>query len=430
MEIRGAKSINGSIEVPGDKSISHRSAIISSISNSRVEITNFLNADDCLNTLKVLEKLGVKTSRKGTKVIIHGKNIEQLKEPSTVLDVGNSGTTIRIMAGLLSTTNFLSVLTGDSSINNRPMDRIIKPLSEMGAEIYGRENNRKAPLVILGKENLAGKKLYINVSSAQVKSCLTLAALSARGVTEIIQPHISRDHTERMLQYFGANIEYDGKFTKIIPGGKLSGKDIYVPRDISSAIFFIVSSLILKDSHVVLKDVGINKTRSFILGILKKMGANIEIKNIRQMNNEKIADIESYSSNLKAIKVTGDIVPNIIDEIPILCVAAARAKGLTRIRGAKELRYKESDRIRGIYTQFKKLGIKIEENEDGLDIYGEYNLEMKGATLDSFGDHRMAMSLAVIGLLNKEKVNILNSDCIRTSFPDFFKQLERYLSYG
>ncbi len=428
MEIRSNKSINGIINIPGDKSISHRSAIISSISNRKVEITNFLHSQDCLNTLDVLKKLGIIIEDRNQKIIVHGKTIDEFREPNTILDVGNSGTTIRLIAGLLSGTDFMSVLCGDKSINSRPMGRIIDPLLEMGAKIYGRDHNTKAPLVIFGQKNLKGKIFDINISSAQVKSCISLAALHADGITEIIQPHKSRDHTERMLEYFGANIAYDGKYTKIIPGNKLTGRDLFVPADISSAIFFIVASLILENSHVILNNVGINKTRSLILDILIQMGANLSIKNKRVKNNEEIADIESSTSNLEPIEINEDIIPNIIDEIPILCVAAAKANGVTIIKGARELRYKESDRIRAIYTQFNKLGIKIKEKIDGLQIQGNKDLKVKSAAVDSFGDHRMVMALTILGLLAKDKINIINSDCVKTSFPDFYEILERHLS--
>ncbi|HEX7561271.1 MAG TPA: 3-phosphoshikimate 1-carboxyvinyltransferase, partial [Candidatus Humimicrobiaceae bacterium] len=252
MEISGAHSINGEIRIPGDKSISHRSAIISSITHETVAIKNFLFSEDCENTITVLGKLGVKTEKIDDTLIIHGCGIENFKEPDDVLYVGNSGTTIRLLAGILASTDFNCVLTGDGSINKRPMGRILKPLSEMGATIYGRENNTRAPIIIIGNNILEGKSFNINVSSAQVKSCLVLAGLFSEGTTEINQPEISRDHTERMLEYFGADISYDGKYTRITPGKKLTGKNIFVPCDISSAAYFIVACLILKDSRIVI----------------------------------------------------------------------------------------------------------------------------------------------------------------------------------
>jgi 3-phosphoshikimate 1-carboxyvinyltransferase len=308
------------------------------------------------------------------------------------------------------------------------MARIIKPLREMGAQIYGREENSKSPLVIFGNRNLKGRVFNIGISSAQVKSCIALAGLFAKGETEIIQPQISRDHTERMLEFFRANIIFDGKYTKIIPDRKLKGNNLYVPGDISSAAYFIVASLILKNSRIVIKDVGINPTRSYFLKLIQKMGANIKITNKRIINNEPIADIESSSSMLKGLTVDRELIPNIIDEIPILCVAAAFAEGRTEILGAKELRFKESDRISSITSQFKKAGVDIEEREDGLVINGNKKLKISEGLLDSFGDHRIAMSLAILGLKSKRKIKILDSDCIETSFPSFKYELKKSLN--
>mgnify|MGYP001145942444 CR=1 FL=1 len=427
MEIYGADSICGEIKVPGDKSISHRSAIISSITKDNVVIENFLFSEDCIKTIEVLKKVGVKIEKLNGNLIVYGRGIESFKEPDEILDVGNSGSTIRIISGVLCATNFLSVLSGDKSINSRPMGRIINSLNEMGAKIYGRDNNTKAPVVIFGNPELVGKKHEISVSSAQVKSCITLAALHAKGETEIIQPEVSRDHTERMLEYLGAKIVYDGRYTKIVPGKDLKGRNIYVPGDISSAAYFIIASLILKNSHTLIKDVGINPTRCYFLDILKKMGAKIVIKNIRNINNEPFADIETFYSKLNSIEIGKEKIPNIIDEIPILCVAASAASGKTVIRGAEELRYKESDRISSIASQFRKLGVDIEEKTDGLIINGDKNLKVEEGVVESFGDHRVAMSLAILSLLSKGKVKILSSECIDTSFPGFKYILKKVL---
>lgn len=419
MEVRGANRICGEIKVPGDKSISHRSAIISSITRSIVTIENFLFSEDCIKTIEVLKKIGVKIEKIGENLIVYGNGIESFKEPSEILDVGNSGTTIRLMSGILSATNFLSILSGDKSVNSRPMDRIIKPLSKMGAKIFGRGNNTKAPIVIFGNPNLEGKSHHLEISSAQVKSCLSLAGIFAQGETEIFQPEVSRDHTERMLEYFGANIIYDGRYTKIIPDREIVGKNIYIPGDISSATYFIVAALLIKDSYILVRDVGINPTRTYIIDLLRKMGADIRIKNIRTRNNEPLADIETFYSPLNSIEVERDKIPNIIDEIPILCVAAAVAKGVTTIRGAIELRYKESDRISAVASQFKKLGVNVEEEKDGLVIEGSRKLKVNEGVVESFDDHRIAMSLAILSLLSTGKVTILDSECINTSFPSF-----------
>ncbi|MBC8387920.1 MAG: 3-phosphoshikimate 1-carboxyvinyltransferase [Actinobacteria bacterium] len=427
MEVQGKSSIQGEIKVPGDKSISHRSAIISSTIRGTVVIENFLFSEDCIRTIEILKKLGIKIEKLNSNLVVKGEGIENFKEPVEVLDVGNSGTTIRIISGVLSATKFMTVLSGDSSVNSRPMDRIIKPLNEMGANIYGRDNNTKAPLVIFGSSGLKGKEFLINISSAQVKSSIILAALHAKGETEIIQPNVSRDHTERMLEYFGANISYNGKYTKIIPGNKLRAKNVYIPGDISSAAYFIVAALILKGSHLIIKDVGINPTRCYFLEILKKMGGRITIKNIRKSGNEPFADIEVSYSNLNSIIIEKEKIPVIIDEIPIICAAAAKSDGKTIINGAGELRYKESDRISSIVSQFKKLGIKVKEKEDNLIIEGDKNLRVGEGSVDSFGDHRIAMSLAILSLLSKGKVKILRSDCINTSFPDFKYILKKLL---
>ena len=428
MEINASSRINGEIIVPGDKSISHRAAIIGSISRNNVVINNFLFSEDCANTLEIMKKLGVSLEIIDSKLIIHGKGLGSLKEPDDILYVGNSGTSIRLLAGLLSATGFTTVLTGDNSINKRPMERIIKPLREMGANIYGRDNNTKAPIIILGNKKLRGRCFNIGIPSAQIKSCLILAALFADGITEIIQPAISRDHTERMLEYFGVDIEYDGKYTKIIPGKPINGKDIYVPGDISSAAYFIVASLILKDSRIIIRNVGINHTRSYFIEVLKAMGARIEISNKKTINNEPIGDILASSSDLHSIEMKGSFISNIIDEIPILSVAAAFAEGETTISGAEELRFKESDRIRSITSQFKKLGVYIEEKRDGIVIKGNKNLKVNESTVNAMNDHRIAMSLAILGLRSGGKIKITGSEFIDTSFPGFKYELRKATS--
>ena len=429
MEISGANSIKGQIKIPGDKSISHRSAIISSLTSDKVVIKNYLFSEDCIKTIEVLKMLGVRIEKFESNLVVHGKGINKLKEPDDILYVGNSGTTIRLLSGMLCATDFLSILSGDKSINSRPMDRIINPLREMGASVFGKDNNKKAPIVIFGNRSiLKGKKFNIKVSSAQVKSCLMLAGLFADGETEIIQPQISRDHTERMLEYFGADISYDGKNTKIKSGKTLKGKNIYVPGDISSAAYFIVASLILKGSKILIKDLGINSTRNYLLTVLKNMGAKIEIKNERIINNEPVADLESSFSKLKAITVESKFIPNIIDEVPILCAAAAFADGKTMIKGIGELRFKESDRISSITTQFRKLGADIEAKGDDLIIRGSKDLKIGECSLECSGDHRIAMALAILSLKTKGKVKILDSECISTSFPSFKYELKKAVS--
>jgi 3-phosphoshikimate 1-carboxyvinyltransferase len=329
---------------------------------------------------------------------------------------------------MLSAANFNSVMSGDSSINKRPMGRILKPLSEMGANIFGRDNNTKAPLIIIGNNKLKGRIFDINISSAQVKSCIALAGLFSEGTTEINQPEISRDHTERMLEYFGADIIYDGKYTRITPGKKLTGQNIFVPGDISSAAYFIVAALILSDSNIVIKDIGINPTRSYFIELVKNMGADIKISNTRILNNEQIADINVRSSALKSVCINKEFIPNIIDEIPVLCAAAAFSEGKTVISGARELRFKESDRISCLVAQFKKAGVSIEEMEDGIIINGNPDLKINEGVYESYGDHRMAMSVAILGLKSETSIKVLGSECIDTSFPGFKYELKKAVS--
>lgn len=419
MDFHNIKSIKGDINVPGDKSISHRSAIISALADGPVNIKNYLFSRDCISTLDVLKELGVKITEDGKKLSVNGRGISGLSEPSKILEVDNSGTTIRILSGVLAGNGFMSVLSGDSSINSRPMGRIIEPLTAMGARVYGRQNNTKAPIIIFGKKVLTGRKFDLDLPSAQVKSCILLAALHAKGTTEINQSEISRDHSERMLEYFGADISYNGKNTKIDPERKLRAKDIIIPGDLSSALFIIVAALLLKNSNVLIRDVGINPTRSHILDVLREMGGHINIKNKRMICNEPVADIEASSSKLIPAKIGIDKIPNIIDEIPILAVAAAKADGTTIIKGAGELRNKESDRLKTIRTRFNKIGLNIKELKDGLEIRGDNNLKVKGGTIDSMSDHRIAMSLAVLSMLSQEKLIISNTECMDTSFPGF-----------
>jgi len=428
MEIQGAKSLNGDLRVPGDKSISHRSVLISSISGEKVIIENYLFSQDCINTIEILRNLGVKIENTDNDLLIHGVKAANMIEPRVVLDVGNSGTAIRLIAGVLASTGFMSILSGDVSINNRPMKRIIDPLISMGASVYGRDNNKKAPLVIFGNKKLQGKRFEFSLSSAQLKSCILLAAVNAEGVTEIIQPETSRDHTERMLQYFGADIEFDGKYTRLDPSRGLKARNIYVPGDISSAAFIIVATLILKNSHTIIRDVGVNPTRNHFLEKLKKMGANIEIKNIRTISNEPVADIETFSSDLTSVEIGKQWIPNIIDEIPVLAVAASRASGKTIIEGAGELRNKESDRISALCTQLSKIGVNIIEQKNGFEIIGNSNTNISGGTVESMGDHRIAMSLAILSLLSKNSTTILGSECIDTSFPGFKYILKKLMA--
>ncbi|MDP2276817.1 MAG: 3-phosphoshikimate 1-carboxyvinyltransferase, partial [Nitrospirota bacterium] len=361
-----------------------------------------------------------------SELIIHGNGIHGLKEPDNLIDCGNSGTTIRLLSGVLSGNPFLSVLTGDSSLRSRPMGRVITPLRQMGADIMARDNDRYPPIAVRGRK-LKAIKYDMPVVSAQVKSALLLAGLYADGETEISEPIKSRDHTERMLKSMGAGIEVDGLTIRIqgFKGSRVQGLspiDIIVPGDFSSAAFFIVAALLIPDSDITIKGVGINSTRTGLLDVLKSMGAEIELTNTRDAG-EPVADIHCKGGKgLKAVNITKGHIPALIDEFPILCIAAAQADGVTTIRGAEELRVKESDRIKAMATEMIKMGVEAEELSDGISIKGNANL--KGASIDSYGDHRIAMAFSIAALLAKGTTTIKGTSVVNISFPKFFEILK------
>jgi 3-phosphoshikimate 1-carboxyvinyltransferase len=402
--------------------------IFSSLARGRIKIKNFLFAQDALATIDCFRKMGVviKTDQKNKSVTISSRGRNFLKEPKTVLDVGNSGTTIRILTGLLSGLPFKSTITGDDSIKRRPMKRVVEPLRRMGADIAGQRKNNDIfpPLVIRGRP-LHGITYNLPVASAQVKSALLLAGLNAHGVTEIKEPAPSRDHTERMFAYFGCKLKRRNGFLQVDNCRELSGKNLEIPGDFSSAAFFMVAALILPRSTIILKKVGINPGRVGLLEVLEKMGARIKIKNMRYFGREPVADLEVRSSKLWGIEISGRIIPKIIDEIPILAVAAIFASGHTVIKDAAELRVKESDRIAAIASEFKKMGAVVSERPDGLIIKGTG--QIKGAVVSSRGDHRIAMSLAVAALRARGRTTIKNTACIETSFPEFTGLLKKVL---
>ncbi len=417
--IEKPKALKGEIELPGDKSISHRSLIFGSIAEGQTIIHNFLKSEDCFATIDCLKKLGVEIEEKENKVIIKGSNF---KESEDILDCKNSGTTMRLLSGILSAKPFYSVLTGDESLRRRPMDRIIKPLSLMGGEIYGRENNKYPPLTILGKK-LKGINYKMEVASAQVKSCIILATLFSDGVSLIEEIYQTRDHTERMLKYFEGNIEIEDK--KIIVKGnqRLKGKEIYIPGDFSSASYFIAASLIIPGSKILIKNVGINPTRTGFLKVIEKMGGKFKILNNREICNEPVGDIEIlYTEKLKGVIILPEEVPNIIDEIPLIAVLGTVAEGKTIVSGANELRVKESDRIKSIVTELRKLGAEIVEKEDGFIVEGKQKL--KGAKVNSWNDHRIAMCLFIASFVAEGKTIIENYECVNISFPEFFDKFK------
>ena len=415
--------LKGNIFVPGDKSISHRSLILGSISQGETRVYNLLNSLDCLRTLGCMQALGVKIELdENNSVNIKGKGLYGLQEPKDILDVGNSGTTIRLLTGLLSGQNFYSVLNGDNSIRKRPMKRVVQPLRLMGANIWGRENGQLAPLSIKGRK-LNPLYYTLPVASAQVKSALLLAGLYAAGETVIKETLSTRDHTERMLEIMQADIKISPPEIKIKGGTELRSADIFIPGDISSAAYFIVAASILRDSQIIIKQVGINPTRTGIIEILKKMGTKIDILNYQIKSNEPQADLMIEYSKLKGVEIKKENVPFLIDELPLIAVVATQAQGKTVVSGARELRVKETDRIKAIVSELKKMGADIEEREDGFAVNGPTRLQ--GAVCESYNDHRIAMSLAVAALLAEGKTVIKNSECIDISFPGFEKTLQK-----
>lgn len=425
MEVKGNVKLIGEIKIPGDKSVSHRSIILGAIAEGRTVVNNILFSEDTLRTIECFKAMGVdiEVDERHNKVIVQGVGLQGLKEPNKALDCQNSGTTMRLMSGLLLGQEFSSTVYGDHSLNNRPMNRIIKPLRLMGGDISGKEDNFP-PLNINPTKELHGINYTLPVASAQVKSAILLASLYCNGITKIREEKITRDHTERMLDYFGADIEYTSKDICLKEKSKLTGKDIFVPGDISSAAFFMVAASILEGSSIVIKDVGLNPSRTGIIKVLKSMGASIEIFNNKILNNEEFGDIKVVHQSLRAINLEGDIIGTLIDEIPIIAVAAAFASGKTIIRNAEELKYKETDRIKAIVMELRKMGCSIEELEDGLIIYGEQKL--KGSILNSHNDHRIAMALTIAALKSSGRTKIENHNCVNISYPNFYNDLKNY----
>lgn len=419
--IKPKDKLRGGIIVPGDKSISHRAVMLGSLCEGVTEIEGFLTGDDCMSTISCFKKLGVNIEVDGDKVKVYGNGLNGLKAPSQTLDVGNSGTTIRLISGILSAQPFESELTGDSSIQKRPMNRVIKPLSEMGADICGIKNDGYAPLKIKGKK-LKAIDYTLPVASAQVKSAIILASLYADGETIIREPLASRDHTEIMLNYFGADIKNENGVIKSKPVKQLYAKPVAVPGDISSAAFFIAATLIVPNSEILIKNVGVNKTRTGIIDAFIEMGADIKFINKRNCAGEDVADIAVKYSKLKAITLSGDIIPRMIDEIPVFAVVALFAEGTTIVKDAQELKVKESNRIATMKEELSKMGANVTETDDGMIIEGGQKL--KGAVTESHLDHRVAMSIAVAALMAEGETTINNADCVSISFPNFYDLLE------
>jgi 3-phosphoshikimate 1-carboxyvinyltransferase len=417
----GGAKLRGEVTPPGDKSISHRAIVLGSIAEGLTTVTGFLPADDTLSSAEAMMMLGVPIKIEKDTVKIWGKGAYGLTEPENTIDAGNSGTTARFLSGLLSAQNFFSSITGDQYLRARPMDRVVMPLTLMGAHIWGRDNGKRLPLAILGTK-LKAINYTLPVASAQVKSAIILAALYAEGETEIVEPEPTRDHTERMLSYLGAAIQKNGSRIKVRgPQNLESGRVLSIPADISSASFFIVAALINSNSEILIKNVGLNPTRTGVLEILTRMGGKIEILNKREESGEDIGDILAKSSKLKAVEVAGKTIPNTIDELPIIAVAACYAEGETIIKDAKELRVKETDRIKAISTELRKFGAEIDELDDGMIIRGRETLNETKCS--SWGDHRIAMALAVAATRAKGRTEINDAECVSVSFPEFFKIL-------
>ena len=421
--------IKSTISVPPDKSISHRALIISSIASGRSEIKNLLPSEDCLNTLKILQQLGIEINSFNNyeTITVNGKGLLSFSEPKNILNCGNSGTTMRILCGLLSAQNFLSVLTGDDSLLSRPMGRVIEPLTLMGAKIFAREHNTKGPIVIT-PSMLHGISYEMPVSSAQVKSAIMLASLYAIGETKIVEKEKSRDHTERMLSAFGATIKQDKNEIIIGSEQNLLAQNITIPGDISSAAFFIAACAINPGSELVLQKVLVNPTRTGIITVLKKMGVKIEMTNKKESSGEPIADLFVSAGDLNAIEVKGSTIPLLIDEIPILCIVMAQAKGKSVIKDAKELRFKESDRIKTMVEVLRKLGVEVNELDDGLEINGrggEPFIVNNAIEWPKHFDHRIAMSIAISALRANEPISVPGAEWINTSFPNFEKTINQ-----
>lgn len=422
MKFTRADALKGTVTVPGDKSISHRSIMFGALSGGTTRVTNFLQGADCLSTIDCFRKLGIRIDNTPEEIRIHGKGLHGLHAPSGPLDTGNSGTTTRLLCGILAGQNFSTELNGDASIQTRPMKRIITPLSQMGAGIESLRHNDCAPLFIRGA-NLHGIHYTSPVASAQVKSCILLAGLYADSPTSVTEPYLSRNHSEIMLRRFGASVSSDGLTATIQPEPELSGQDIQVPGDISSAAYFIAAALIVPDSEILIKNVGINPTRDGILKVCRNMGADITLINEEYGNGEPAADLLIRHGSLHGTTVEGAVIPTLIDELPVVAALACFAEGTTIIKDAQELKVKESNRIDVMEKNLSAMGAHVTATEDGMIIEGGHPLH--GAVIDSHLDHRIAMTFAVTALGADKETIIQGADCVNISYPGFYEDLER-----
>lgn len=420
MIFKKSTPLRGELAVPGDKSISHRAVMLGALAKGTTSVTNFLKGADCLSTISCFEKMGIEIEQLPSEILIHGKGLHGLNAPETILDAGNSGTTTRLLSGILAGQAFCTTLTGDTSIQKRPMTRIITPLSQMGGKIESLSDNGCAPLKITGHP-LKPIHYLSPVSSAQVKSCVLLAGMYADGITKVTEPYLSRNHSELMLRSFGADVISEGTTAAITGNPVLEGQNVIVPGDISSAAYFIAAGLLIPGSEILIKDVGINPTRDGILKVCADMGADIQLLNKREYGKEPVTDILVKHSELKATVIEGALIPTLIDELPMLAVMAAFAQGTTVIRDAQELKVKESNRLDIIVQHLSAMGADIIPTEDGMEIHG--GKPLKGAVLDSYMDHRIAMSFAVAGMAADGETEILNASCVDISYPEFYRDM-------
>ncbi|MCB7321297.1 3-phosphoshikimate 1-carboxyvinyltransferase [Lacrimispora sp. 210928-DFI.3.58] len=426
MEFQKKGSLRGEVTVPGDKSISHRAVMFGSLAEGTTEIHGFLQGADCLSTISCFEKMGVSIENKGSLVLVHGNGLHGLKKPAEILDCGNSGTTTRIISGILSGQSFDVTLTGDESIQKRPMKRIIDPLTQMGADIQSIRGNGCAPLAIRGSR-LHGIHYTSKVASAQVKSAILLAGLYAEGPTSVTEPYVSRNHSELMLKLFGADVSTEGTTATIQPAPQLCSTKVMVPGDISSAAYFIAAGLMIPGSEILIKNVGINPTRDGILHVCRQMGADIQLLHGKQDEGEPTADILVRHSSLHGTEIRGAIIPTLIDELPMLAAMAAMAEGETVIRDAAELKVKESNRIAVMVENLTAMGADVRETEDGMVIQGGKPLH--GAAVDSHKDHRIAMTFAVTALCADGITDIKDAECVNISYPAFYEDLKKLMAH-
>lgn len=422
MNIQRSNGLKGEVKIPGDKSISHRAVMLGALAKGTTKITDFLQGADCLSTMECFRRMGIQIQNTSGEVLVHGQGLHGLAAPSDLLNVGNSGTTIRLLSGILAPQPFSATLTGDASIQKRPMKRVMEPLSQMGAKIESLSGNGCAPLRISGTP-LKGIHYKTPVASAQVKSCILFAGMYADGATTVTEPVLSRDHSERMLEHFGARLTREGTAVTIQPEPQLAAREIPVPGDISSAAYFIAAATLVPHSEILIRNVGINPTRSGMLEVCRATGADIQYLNERDDSGEPTADLLVRSSSLKGTVIEGAIIPALIDELPVLAVMAAFAKGETIIRNAEELKVKESDRIAVMVENLSAMGADITGTPDGMIIRGGPALH--GAEIHTYKDHRIAMSFAVAALAAEGTTHIEDADCVNISYPDFYGDLQR-----